>query len=339
MLRAVLWMGLLVLTLCHASSWQSFMAKFSEDNSSAFNAGFSVITGDFHPTHISNILGSNAQLSFAFGVSDFGKSQLMIFVGENATEAEFRSNIQIDIDGVQSASVKIPSGYLTPELIFWTDGSHQEFSGVRILFPLFWNYSFHPPLPIETHQKFFSDWVAKNGQEFSFSKNSSSAPTTLKMQNGPSVVLKSLSLFQLLSTFSSNAQNTSFTMDARIQFSMEVGVAFLESMSVSGITVEYSKGSNNTWLSLDSITDQTDLKLSAYDYAIIVDKGGMYTPWLEIQGPGAASFKIIFPLFFDYTKSPPVKIPNNVQYYINWIQANGQSFYLRALDTEVTNKK
>jgi hypothetical protein len=137
-----------------------------------------------------------------------------------------------------------------------------------------------------------------------------------------------LSLFDLLAKFTINPSNGSFVLDSRVQYSLETGAVFLESMTGTGIRVEFSGGSSKDYLNLNSGTDYSDVQLASYEYAVVVDKGGFWSPWLQIEGPSAASLKLLFPLHFDYTKSPPTKIPANIQFFQDWVSTNGQSFYL-----------
>lgn len=102
-------------------------------------------------------------------------------------------------------------------------------------------------------------------------------------------------------------------------------------MSATGIKLAYSGGSNYSWLNLDSGNGYTDIRVSAFDYARVVEKGGMWTPWIEVEGPvsQSVSLKIVFPLFFDYTKSPPQRKEENVAFFKKWVIINGRSFNLQ----------
>jgi hypothetical protein len=168
-------------------TWENFVPLIT-DSQNKIREGFSLISSDLlHGAHVSNILGLESQLSVLLGAGDAGNNQMMVFVGSNVSEAEFRSNVQINIDDVCSADIFVPSGFLTPSIVFRTC-NFDAFAGFRFLFPLFWNYSSSPPSVIEQNQAFFSQWVAKNGKQFNFSKTAQAATGGKLVSCFPAVV-------------------------------------------------------------------------------------------------------------------------------------------------------
>jgi hypothetical protein len=339
----------------HATNitWNDFLRKIASTNSSSSNSaslypGFQVIasakwnSNESNETQISTILGTNHTVSFLSGKGDNGSPQITFFIGNNVSEAEFRSNFQLDPTKFCGAYVhQFMRELWTPELVL---RPCDTLSSVyfRFLFPLWWNFSASPPTLNTFNKDYFENWIQSNGEDFSFvGPGSGSSLSRSRKHHGKVLARQRMTenatettLVRLLQSFSSQMPALiPFRMDPRIQFSLQDSDSsyFLESMSTSGVSVNFSEGSRDAWLNLNCGTDYTDLRIESFNYARVVEKGGFWTPWIEIEGPiptQMVSLKLLFPLFFDYTMRPPSRNLENIKFFHNWVSLHGRSFFL-----------
>jgi len=72
-----------------------------------------------------------------------------------------------------------------------------------------------------------------------------------------------------------------------------------------------------------------EIAMGTIDYARVVqaDPASYLSPWLQLEGPGQTGWLyVVFPLWYNYTISPPALVTANVQFFWNWVNQNGWSF-------------